>query len=70
MIMSPGRPCSICRNTTWRGDGVCENCWKARQLIESSVGQAMLTKIVLDCEADWRLMDRIDHDQRRRSRAA
>jgi hypothetical protein len=64
MIVAPPRPCSVCGKTTWRGDGVCDDCWKARQLIETSPGMAMLTKIVLDCEADWRLLDRIDWDQR------
>ncbi len=55
------KPCSVgCGTITSRADGVCETCWRARQLIETSVGAAAFTRIVLDCEKDWALMDRID----------
>lgn len=63
--MAPARPCSVCGKTTFREDGLCEDCWRARQAIEESLGQAVLAKLVLEAEAEWRMLDRIDNDQRR-----
>jgi len=58
----PTRTCSVpgCVVLTSRADGVCDSCWRARQFIEQSETQADLERFIRSCEADWRLMDRID----------
>ncbi len=61
------RLCSVCaKHQTGRQDGLCDPCWRARQEVETSIGQATFIKIIKACEADWSLMDRIDHDWRKR----
>ena len=64
--------CSVpgCEVITSRADGLCETCWRARQAIETSLGAATFHKIVLACEEDWALMNRIDDDWARRSKEA
>ena len=58
------QPCSVCGQTTYRADGICDGCWKARQVIEESVGRRELDALIEAMEEDWQLMDRIDWDQR------
>jgi hypothetical protein len=55
-----------CEVITSRTDGLCETCWRARQTVETSLGAATFHKIVIACERDWALMNRIDFDQLRR----
>lgn len=64
----PTITCTVpgCDTITSRADGICEVCWRARQAIETSLGAATFHKIVLACEEDWALMNRIDDDYNRR----
>jgi hypothetical protein len=56
--------CTTCTTVfTSRVDGLCDNCYQARQRIEVSETQAILARFVVDCEKDWTLMDRIDSNQ-------
>ena len=58
--------CTVCAKVyTSRVDGLCDVCWQARKQIETSLGAAHFARIVIDCEKDWALMDRIDHAQRK-----
>ncbi len=60
------QPCSVCGATTYRTDGVCDSCWRKRAAIEESEIQAGFKALIEELEREWRLLDRIDWDQRRK----
>jgi len=57
-----------CGQITYREDQVCETCWRRRKAIEDSDWQRDLASFVAELEREWRMLDRIDEDQRRERR--